>query len=78
MAEELVIMRDLGRLARRFIGTGHNGLTCAYYLAKKGLKVAILEAAGNVGGAAITDEFLPFRNRPPLHRQPAQPEVIAT
>src|SRR5438132_12050293 len=45
------------------IGAGHNGLTCAYYLAKKGLKVAVLEAAGNVGGAAITDEFLPgFRN----------------
>ncbi|HLO19745.1 MAG TPA: NAD(P)/FAD-dependent oxidoreductase, partial [Sphingomicrobium sp.] len=45
------------------IGAGHNGLTCAYYLAKKGLKVAVLEAAGNVGGAAVTDEFLPgFRN----------------
>ena len=45
------------------IGAGHNGLTCAYYLAKKGLKVAVLEAAGNVGGAAVTEEFLPgFRN----------------
>jgi phytoene dehydrogenase-like protein len=45
------------------IGAGHNGLTCAYYLAKKGLKVAILEAQGNVGGAAVTDEFLPgFKN----------------
>ena len=45
------------------IGAGHNGLTCAYYLAKKGLKVAILEAADKVGGAAVTDEFLPgFRN----------------
>ena len=45
------------------IGAGHNGLTCAYYLAKRGLKVAVLEAAGNVGGAAVTDEFLPgFRN----------------
>ena len=45
------------------IGAGHNGLTCAYYLAKKGLKVAVLEAADNVGGAAVTDEFLPgFRN----------------
>ena len=45
------------------IGAGHNGLTCAFYLAKKGLKVTVLEAAGNVGGAAVTDEFLPgFRN----------------
>ncbi|HKT15914.1 MAG TPA: NAD(P)/FAD-dependent oxidoreductase, partial [Allosphingosinicella sp.] len=45
------------------IGAGHNGLTCAYYLAKKGLKVAVLEAADTVGGAAVTDEFLPgFRN----------------
>ena len=45
------------------IGAGHNGLTCAYYLARRGMKVAILEAAGTVGGAAVTDEFLPgFRN----------------
>jgi len=45
------------------IGAGHNGLTCAFYLARKGLKVAILEAAEKVGGAAVTDEFLPgFRN----------------
>src|SRR3982750_289873 len=45
------------------IGAGHNGLTCAYYLAKKGMKVAVLEAASTVGGAAVTDEFLPgFRN----------------
>src|SRR5687768_10214991 len=45
------------------IGAGHNGLTCAFYLAKKGLKVAVLERATTVGGAAVTDEFLPgFRN----------------
>src|SRR3569623_1169581 len=45
------------------IGAGHNGLTCAFYLAKKGLKVTVLEAADKVGGAAVTDEFLPgFRN----------------
>ena len=45
------------------IGAGHNGLTCAFYLAAKGLKVAVLEASDTVGGAAVTDEFLPgFRN----------------
>src|SRR4051812_25557466 len=45
------------------IGAGHNGITCAYYLAKKGMKVAVLEAADVVGGAAVTDEFLPgFKN----------------
>src|SRR5205085_142841 len=43
-------------------------LTCAYYLARKGMKVAVLEAAGNVGGAAVTDEFLPgFRNSAASH-----------
>ena len=45
------------------IGAGHNGLTCAYYLAKAGLKVCVLERRGIVGGAAITEEFHPgFRN----------------
>ena len=45
------------------IGAGHNGLTAAAYLAKKGLKVGVFEARDIVGGAAITEEFHPgFRN----------------
>lgn len=45
------------------IGAGHNGLTCAAYLARGGLKVKVLERRGVVGGAAITEEFHPgFRN----------------
>lgn len=45
------------------IGAGHNGLTCAAYLAKAGLKVRIVERRPIVGGAAITEEFVPgFRN----------------
>ena len=45
------------------IGAGHNGLVCATYLAKAGLKVLVLERRGVVGGAAVTEEFHPgFRN----------------
>jgi phytoene dehydrogenase-like protein len=45
------------------IGAGHNGLTCAGYLARAGLKVKMLEARPVVGGAAVTEEFHPgFRN----------------
>ena len=45
------------------IGGGHNGLTCATYLAKAGLDVVVLEKNTVVGGAAVTEEFYPgFRN----------------
>jgi phytoene dehydrogenase-like protein len=45
------------------IGAGHNGLVCAAYLAAAGLSVTMLERRGVVGGAAVTEEFLPgFRN----------------
>jgi phytoene dehydrogenase-like protein len=45
------------------IGGGHNGLTCAAYLAAAGLRVRIVERRKVVGGAAVTEEFVPgFRN----------------
>jgi phytoene dehydrogenase-like protein len=53
--------------ARRFdavvVGGGHNGLTCAAYLAAAGLAVCVVERRAVVGGAAVTEEFRPgFRN----------------
>jgi phytoene dehydrogenase-like protein len=45
------------------IGAGHNGLTCAAYLAGAGLRVVVLEKNEAVGGATLSEEFYPgFRN----------------
>jgi phytoene dehydrogenase-like protein len=45
------------------IGAGHNGLTCAAYLAMAGLRVKVVDRRKAVGGAAVTEEFHPgFRN----------------
>src|ERR1700730_17615133 len=45
------------------IGAGHNGLTCAAYLAGAGLRVTVVERRRSVGGAAVTEGFCPgFRN----------------
>lgn len=41
------------------VGGGHNGLITGAYLARAGLKTLILEKRHLVGGAAVTEEFLP-------------------
>ncbi|SFV32822.1 phytoene desaturase family protein [Hyphomicrobium facile] len=41
------------------IGGGHNGLVCAAYLAKAGIKPLVLERRPVVGGAAVTEEIAP-------------------
>lgn len=40
------------------VGAGHNGLTCAAYLARAGVDVLVLEARDTVGGCASTVEAL--------------------
>src|SRR4029453_7367797 len=41
------------------IGSGHNGLTAAFYLAKAGLRPLVLERRDVVGGAAVTEAIAP-------------------
>ncbi|HEX2050649.1 MAG TPA: NAD(P)/FAD-dependent oxidoreductase [Actinomycetota bacterium] len=41
------------------VGAGHNGLTCAAYLARAGLRTIVLERAERAGGACVTDEPWP-------------------
>ena len=61
------------------VGGGHNGLVCAFYLARAGLKVRVLERRHIVGGAAVTEEFHPgFRNSTASYTVSLlQPKVIA-
>jgi phytoene dehydrogenase-like protein len=59
-----------GNLGRRYwdaivVGAGHNGLTCAAYLARAGKSVLVLEARPRVGGACTIDQPWPgFRVSP--------------
>ena len=41
------------------VGGGHNGLVTAGYLARRGLRVTVLEQRPQVGGACVTEEVWP-------------------
>ena len=43
------------------VGGGHNGLTCAAYLARAGLRVCVVERRHVLGGACVTEELWPGR-----------------
>lgn len=46
------------------IGSGHNGLTCACYLAKAGYKVLVLERRDTIGGAVCTETMFKSEQYP--------------
>lgn len=51
--------RTDGRHDALVVGGGHNGLVAAYYLARAGLAVQVLERRSVVGGCAVTEEISP-------------------
>jgi phytoene dehydrogenase-like protein len=64
------------------VGAGHNGLVAAVFIARRGLKVTVLEEKPTVGGAAKTE--YPFPKAPKLGTSTGayllgvmQPELIA-
>jgi len=60
------------------IGAGHNGLTCAGYLARAGLKVLVLERRHRVGGLSTEYEFFPgYTASIPNSPGSLEPKVVA-
>jgi len=52
-------MTDSHRFDAIVVGAGHNGLTAAAYLARAGLRTAVLERREVVGGCCVTEEIAP-------------------
>lgn len=60
------------------VGAGHNGLTCAGYLARAGLKTLVLERRSRVGGLSTEFEFFPgFKASMPNSPGSLEPKVVA-
>src|SRR3954467_15260669 len=60
------------------VGSGHNALVTAFYLAKAGRKPLVLERRPIVGGCAVTEEFAPgFRTATLAHAfGPLRPSIV--
>src|SRR4051812_18143880 len=60
------------------IGSGHNALVAAFYLAKSGRRPLVLERRPVVGGCAVTEEFAPgFKGATLAHALgPLRPSIV--
>jgi phytoene dehydrogenase-like protein len=61
---EIGLPAPISNLASRtwdavIVGAGHNGLTCAAYLARAGKRVLVLESRSRIGGACTLEEPFP-------------------
>ena len=59
MADYYRSVTSMSKYDSIIIGSGHNGLIAANYLADAGKKVLVLERRSVVGGATVTEEFAP-------------------
>ena len=60
------------------VGGGHNGMTCAAYLAKAGLRTLVLERRAVVGGLCAEYEFMPgYRAALPNSPGSFEPKIVA-
>ncbi|MEN9823076.1 MAG: putative beta-carotene ketolase, partial [Actinomycetota bacterium] len=50
-------MGGMGDFDAIVIGAGHNGLVCAAYLARGGLRTLLVEARSSVGGTSTSETF---------------------
>src|ERR1700745_650143 len=60
------------------VGSGHNGLVAAAYLARAGLDVLVVEASPTAGGMTSTNPFAPEAPEDTINEAPIQASLFRT